>query len=66
MFELTTQEIEETVGAGVVDQLISLGLGLVGSYIYESVGGAQGINNFAAGMVGSMTGPSYLAGSGRG
>lgn len=45
MRELSTDEIPEVAG-GVPPFWIGLGVGIVADYIYDSVGGKEGIDNF--------------------
>lgn len=44
MKELNISEVQEVSG-GVHPQVVGLAFGLLGSYIYDSLGGLQGINN---------------------
>ncbi|WP_299948815.1 hypothetical protein [uncultured Microbulbifer sp.] len=53
MKELTVNEIENVHGAELSTTAaigIGIGIGLVSNYIYESVGGAAGINGFFSGF----------------
>ena len=64
--ELTMQEIDETSGGdGVVTAIVAVGAGIVGTYIYDSMGGHTGINaGFSSWFSSYPAGPSYMSGSG--
>ena len=63
--ELNMQEINETSGGTLTTAVVSVGLGIVGSYIYDSMGGQAGINAGFSSWFGSYpAGPSYMSGSG--
>lgn len=46
MRELSTDEIPEVAGGGLVSLAVTLGVGLAANYVYEAIGGREGIDNF--------------------
>jgi len=61
MRELNTEELS-TVSAGVNPLLLGVGAGIVGNYIYDSIGGKEGIDNFFDSANDYLTEISYQRG----
>ena len=50
MKELTKHELEQVSGG---NYLIGVGFGILGSYVYDSIGGKQGVDNYIENSIAS-------------
>lgn len=61
MRELISCEIEEVNGGA--RSVVALGLGFLGNYLYDAVGGYEGINSFFSGVNDYLTDLTYRHGA---
>lgn len=50
MKELTNHELEQVSGG---NYLIGVGFGILGSYVYDSIGGKEGVDNYIENSIAS-------------